>query len=42
MKNLKEGYAVYVSLQVSITLVSADLGRLIEKVRELVGEVKFR
>lgn len=38
----EEGYAAYASLQVAITLVSADLEKLIGNVRELVGEVNFR
>jgi hypothetical protein len=38
----EEGYAAYASLQVTITLVSADLENLIDNVRELVGEVNFR
>lgn len=38
----EEGYAAYASLQVAITLVSADLEKLIDNVRELVGEVDFR
>lgn len=37
----EEGYAAYASLQVAITLVSADLEKLIDNVRELVGEVNF-
>jgi hypothetical protein len=38
----EEGYSAYATLQVAITLVSGDLERLIDNVRELVGEVDFR
>jgi hypothetical protein len=38
----EEGYQAYASLQVAITLVSADLENLIDNVRGLVGEVNFR
>lgn len=38
----EEGYTAYATLQVAITLVSGDLERLIDNVRELVGEVNFR
>lgn len=38
----EEGYTAYATLQVAIALVSGDLERLIDNVRELVGEVNFR
>jgi hypothetical protein len=38
----EQGYSAYASLQVAITLVSADLEYLIAQVKELVGEVDFK
>ena len=38
----EEGYAAFAVMQIASSLVRDDLARLIEQVRELVGEVDFR
>jgi hypothetical protein len=39
---LEPGYATYAVLQVTFTLVSVDLEKLIANVKVLVGEVDFK
>jgi hypothetical protein len=39
---IEDIYTAYISLQVTVTLVSEDFEKLIENFRELVGDVNSR